>query len=597
MALTKTSHPASATPSVIEKNWPILRSAYACCLWIAAAYVVVTTSYTVVRTMSPVVYWDAWQWVNLLNSWAEQGFTWSSLFSVQNEHQIAVERILLLADTYLSRGTNWPLVLLNVALYACALIAFVRLFRFAASANGADRIDLAAYSAFVSIVLFAAANLANLTWSFVVSYVVAMTFIVFAVLTVIQTLRAARHDDNIRAWAWLAATTAITLIGSYSSANGILVWPIVLVILAFGGLRKSQFAALASIGAVTIALYALTLSLNGSMNADPRITWRNPATYVDYLPFFLGNIVAAEENHLSRTIFALGYIGILGSIVAGLVFIRTRKSWNIYQIGLLGVLAFELVTGVMIALTRQNWGGGFAMIVDRYRLTDAMFWSAAVALPLSASWPRPWVREAARIATAALMAGITSAVVAHQGRTLEKYFDRYGNWEVAADALRMNVMDKPALQAVMVPDASMIAPIDFLRRHRLSVFADGRFEQVGKPFPANYQIAPNATCQGSVSRISAVDGERGAWRVTGEAWDTAERRVPGHLLFVDDASKTVVGLGSAVPTRPFFIRAQGPSRTKSWNGYLRAPAGSAVSVYGLRRDKPAVCLIAALRID
>lgn len=590
------SHPVTGAPATAEYVWRALRGTFAGGLCIAAAYVVTTTVHTTFRTTSPIVYWDAWQWIALLKSWVEGGFTWSSLFAVQNEHQIALERILLLADYYFSRGTNWPLILLNVVLYAGALLAFLKLFASAATAGRADRIDLAAHSAFVSVVMFAAANLANLSWSFVVSYVLAMTLIVFAVATAIQTTSAAQRGESRKAWAWLAATMTIALIGSYSGANGILIWPAVCAIFVFSGLRKNYIAVFVLIGAVVTALYVREFKLNSFANADPRVTWHNPATYLEYLPYVLGNAIVDAQN-FTRKSLVLGWIGLLGSAIAGLAFLRTRKSWNSYQLGLLGVLTFELVTALMIALTRQNWGGPFAMVVDRYRLCGALFWSAGIGLLLSVSWPRPGMREAARVAAAALMAWITIAVVANQGRTLERYFDRYEDWELAADALRMQIMDKLALKTIMVPDASMISPIDFLRQHRLSVFADGRFEQVGKPFSALYQVAANATCEGNVRNVAAIDGEIGAWRSAGQAWDPLEKRALKRFIFVDNNSNKIIGLGSTVPPRPIYIRSPDPSKTNGWQGYLRALSKSTVSLYGLRRDRTTACYVATLRLE
>ncbi len=591
-----TSHPITRAPETAEFIWRALRLAFACGLCVAAAYVVITTVYMTFRTISPVVFWDAWDWIRLLKSWVEGGFTWSSLFAVRNEQQIAIERILLLADYYFTHGTNWPLILLNVVLFASALLAFLKLFASASAAAGGDRIDLTAHSAFVSVVMFAAANLANLNWSFVVSYVLAMTLIVPAVVTAIQTTSAAQCGKSSEAWIWLAVTITIALIGSYSGANGILIWPAAFAILAFSGLRKSYIAALVLIGAVVIALYVHEFRLNSFANADPRVTWHNPATYREYLPYVLGNAIVDAQDFTRKSLL-LGWIGLVGSVIAGLAFIRTWKSWNLYQLGLLGILTFEFVSALMIALTRQNWGGPLAMVVDRYRLCDALFWSAGIGLLLSVSWPQPIMREAARVVAAVLMACITIAVVANQGRTLERYFERYRDWEAAADALRMQIMDKPTLKAIMVPDASMISPINFLRQHRLSVFADGRFEQVGKPFLALYQIAANVTCEGDVRGFAAIDGEITAWRATGHAWDPDEQRVPGPFIFVDNDSRKIIGLGSTAPSLPIYIRSSNPPNINGWEGYFRAPSKSSVSLYGLRRDRATACQIATLRVE
>lgn len=587
----------------VVTHWRSLRVAFVCCLWIAAGYVIATTVDATIRSMSPIVFWDGWQWIGLLESWIEKGFTWSSLLAVQNEHQLAFGRILLLADYFISSATNWSLILLNLTLYAGTTAILVKLFVAATERARVDRIDLAAFAAFVSIVMFAAANLANLSWNFSVHFILGMVLIVFAVLAAISTVRAAQHEKAFKTQAWFAATVAIALIASFSAANGILIWPIVLGFFFFAGIPKKNLLVFALISTATAVFYILTLKLNSGMNADPRATWHNPATYLVYLPYFFGNAIV-DEQHAAKVAFVLGWIGLFGSMAAGLAFIRQRKSWDAYQLGLASILAFELVTGVMIDLSRQNWGGQYGMIVDRYRLPNAVFWSATLALFWSVRWARSDMKETARVAAATLMACVTVGVVANQRNVLERYFDRYERREIAADALRMQVTDKLVLKEIMWPDEAMTPLINFVRDRRLSVFADGRFELVGKPLSDVYRTATGAKCDGRVLVLSAVGDQIGdwrrqiaAWRATGQAWDPDEQRVPGPFVFVDDFSKRIVGLARAIPPWPFYVRARNVPTTRGWHGYFRSPAKSTVSLYGLRRDGSSVCHVTTLRAE
>ena len=133
---------------------------------------------------------------------------------------------------------------------------------------------------------------------------------------------------------------------------------------------------------------------------------------------------------------------------------------------------------------------------------------------------------------------------------------------------------------------------------RLSVFSDGRFELVGKPFDENFRVASDTICKGEVDAGIAIPNDLNAWRLSGTVWNAAERQSPHHILLVNNASNRIVGLGtgdlrlldiSGSPSRNF-------PKHDGWAGYVRASPGAAIAVYGVATDGKSACRVTVTRL-
>jgi hypothetical protein len=582
-----------------DRAWYVLRLAFVIGATGAAIVVVGTTIQTTILRMSPVVNGDQWEWVELLHSWLENGFSWSSLFAVQNDHRTALFRIALFADYLADRSTNRLLFTLSLVEYIATVAAFAALRRWAAR-DRSDWIDGAAYVAFVSIVFFSAANLYNLTFANQTGFIFGHVGIVFAVLTAALGIEAFKRGNRCRGMCWHTGAAIIAFGATFAQSNSILIWPLVLTMSWIGGVPTRYLAAFAAVSVATIIFFFSGLHLNiGMGNTDPRQTWTILHTYSEYMPQYLGNIIV-DALRFNFQSYALGWIGLIGTGIASVSLLRDRSRWTTPQLALFAIMVFVVITAWLAALTRQGWGGSLAMVTDRYRLSVGTFWAAALALMWSVPW-RPSIDRAVRLAVGVLMTLIILAVVLNQRPTLQTYLAEGRRWDLAANALRMGISDKEVLSAITLFKPPWFPPpapasVEFLRARQLSVFADGRYRWIGQPLSEVLRLAPDAHCSGSVDRADPLKDNNEAWHMAGQAWND-DGATPSQLVIVDEAGM-VAGLASANPTpRDLRIllgrRAENPSR---WEGLTRGARNTTQTIYGIRRDGTSVCKVTSVQL-
>lgn len=577
-----------------DRAWHALRLAFVLLATAAAIVIVGTTIQATFLRMSPVVNSDQWGWVELLKSWLENGFTWSSLFAVQNEHRIAFFRVALFADYLVDHSTNTLLFALNLLEYAGAVAAFAAL-KWRAERHRSDWIDNLAYVAFVAIIFFSGANLYNLTFAYEAGFNFGHVGIVFAVLTAMLGIEAFKGGHSWRGTAWYVLTSIIAFAATFAQSNSVFIWPIVVALSWLAGAPARVIAAFAIVGAATIAFFFSGFQFNNVMgNTDPHKTWMILRTYYEYMPQYLGNIIVRGENYSLRS-YALGLIGLIGTGIAGFSLLFSRRSWTTAQLALFAIMVFVVITAWLIALSRQGWGGSAAMMADRYRISVATFWGAALALLWSVPW-RPSADRIVRFVTGVFMALIIAIIALNQRSTLNKYLAEGRRWDVAANALRMGISDNQFLSAIIWFPPPPPGSVEFLRERHLSVFADGRYRWIGQPLESVLQIDRDAHCGGSVDRVDPVKGDKSAWHIAGQAW--AEDGSPlSQLVAVDDAGK-IAGLASSAPTAWDLQLLLGSlaENPRSWEGLTRGAPNAPQTIYGIRRDGTSVCKVATTKL-
>jgi hypothetical protein len=553
----------------------------------AAIVVVGSSIHMTMLRLSPVVNGDQWKWIDTLQSWLENGFSWSSLFA-GDEHNYALFRVTLFADYLADHSTNRLLIAINLLEYIGTVAAFAALQRWAGR-DHCDWIDRVAYVAFVSIVLFSAANLVNLAFGYQAAFIFGHAAIVFAVLMAALAIEAFKRGKRRRGAFWLAAAAMVACAATFAQGNAIFIWPLILIMSWIGGVPMRYLAAFAAISAAALVAFFSRFHLLVEMgNTDPRKTWTMLHTYSEYMPQYLGNIIV-DALRINFATYALGWIGLICSGIAGVILLRNPKRWTAAQLALLAILTFVVITAWLAALSRQGWVGG--LVADRYRLSVGTFWAAALGLILSVPWRSP-IDRAVRLAIGALMSLIILAVVLNQKSALERSLIEGQGWNLAANALRMGIADNDIFSAIIWFPPPAPRSIQFLRARQLSVFADGRRRWIGQPLDKVFRLDSGARCSGNADRPDPLKSGDKAWHIAGQAWDEADG-APAQLIVVDDATGMISGIASAVPTA-WDIRlllGKNGGNPRAWEGLTRGAPNSRQTVYGIRRDGITVCAV------
>src|SRR5258708_4274202 len=188
-------------------------------IWLLAALTMISTLIVITNTYTPLPLFD--QWAYWRSGPDYQNHFWREVFRQHSEHRIAIPRLLFLIDHHVFRGTNVFLLASSFALQlgTSALFLFLAVRRSALSLVSRWNLGGALLAC-----LFTAQQFTNFTWGFQVQFIM-VYFATFAALTLL-------YIGAERSRLWLIPVIASGFVASFSMANGLLVWPW-LIVLAF----------------------------------------------------------------------------------------------------------------------------------------------------------------------------------------------------------------------------------------------------------------------------------------------------------------------------------------------------------------------------
>ena len=302
-------------------------------------------------------------------------------------------------------------------------------------------------------------------------------------------------------------------------------------------------------------------------NTNPKKTWVLLSTYDEYIEQFIGNVIV-DGLRVNAWSYMMGLTGVIGAIAAGVALLRNRNAWTRNQLALATMMGFALITAWLIACARQGWGGSQGMVVDRYRISSEVFWAAAIAL-ISSVPRRPRFKVVVRAAVGFFMVFTAINVARIQRAAVETYIAEGERWDLAANALRMGIVDNDILSSIIWFPPPPASSLEFLRNRRLSVFGDGRYKWIGQPLDNVLTLANDVRCDGGAESVVALKGDKEAWRLAGRAWVDGGGAL-SHLVVVDNANK-IVGLASPVIAASDLWPLLGGRRDapRRWEGFTR----------------------------
>lgn len=405
---------------------------------------------------SPVPFADLWAQFPFIERGLQGDIGIADLWAQWNEHRILLARLQFLLDYGLFDGTN-------VFLFASIAVSSVLLAATFAAAVWIDTGDWLVTLGTLAVAVAATmspAGIENLNWSFQVQFV---QVFLFATLSVFAIVLAARSETTSRhvlaaAGAAIAATAA-----TYSMANGLIVWVVVIGIAVALEVPRRTTVALAILGIVTAFsfLWRFEFSTGGSLS--------DPTGLVKFVAVYLGSAVwGAGEG-------AAALVGGIGLVLYAILCVFAWKDRAGQSVGLpfgVGAGTYVLLTATQTAVGRLDLGTAQALS-SRYSIGSFTFW-----LGLLIGFLLP-LRERLRsvpLAAPAYLAGAAVAALFVGYRTLPAssflptvVFGR----ELTVIAHRVGVNDASSSVPGVQGGPSVTEALSLMARERLGPWAPG----------------------------------------------------------------------------------------------------------------------------
>jgi len=291
----------------------------------------------------------------------------ADLFRQHNEHRIFFPQIvyffLAKASAMNSLAVMWASFVLVAALYGVALRQLSR------QASG----PVLLFSGFLlGCALFYPSQHGNILWAFQFAFY--MTF-VFAILAIL--FFQAGWDKNrasVFGW-WLALALVAAIIASFSSSQGLLIWPIIAMLWLCADGKKALAAKtfwlwlVVAAGVWLLYFHGYTKPVHHPSLA---IIVTSPLSWQAYFLVLFGAAFGWSGSPL--VIGALGFLILGGAVAAIALFIRSCLAGRPAGLFAAGVIAYSLFCGLSIAVGRAGLGWQQALAPRYCTFTLAAVW-------------------------------------------------------------------------------------------------------------------------------------------------------------------------------------------------------------------------------
>jgi len=472
--------------------------------------------------------WDTWQ------TWLHQGYSLGWFISQHADHRIAATRLLFAIGNGVFDARVWFPQAVSFAVQA-GLAAL--LWRLAKRGAAADSLDSPVLGGAIVCCLFSAQQLINFTWGFQVQF-----FLVYAsgAAALWALWRATEAAHAMRRRAWTAACLLAAVVCSYSMANGVLIWPLLVLMAVRQGAGRPAGGVLGASGVVVLAQYFYGWHTSGLDAAAP--VWR-------VILFAMAN----AGSPLAPPLVALGagtaFTGFASMGVGGALLALAAVQWvralraGPARSGARMVLAnftvFVAAASLAIAAGRAHLPMAAAFRA-RYMTPACILWACL----LLVAWPRLRSLGPRRVRWAVVVAALVG-VACTQVPEIRRSRDLGNEMRHAAAALAVGVND-PAVSSILGYTFDYLAPIvEHLKRHKLSIFADEWTGWTGQSLATRFQTSlDGSACHGGVGAVELVrDAARPGWRLSGWAHDRRGGS-PSRIVLADPAGRIAgVALG------------------------------------------------------
>lgn len=494
----------------------------------------------ILRTYHPMPWFDEWDTMRLFQQMEDGERSWlEGIFSQHNEHRLAIPRLFFALDFFVFGGTSILLfaatLLLQVVL---AAIICAQIFRMEAGPG----VKLA-LSGIAAALLFSGQQMSIFLWAFQVQWPLVYGGAVLALYCGDGFVRARERSPNSMAqWAWLLAAGISGFCSTFSMANGLLVWPLLIFLVVRFARPFSWVAAVLTAG-VAVAVIGLFLNhffRTGSYAVDI-LSVDGIVKAIAFVVAYLGSpfvFLGAAPVYIVGTLVLLTAIGLGALLIFGRKFMTSSEAML--------ALALLMIVGTAMITSAGRAAMGFAGATEsRYVMPNLIGLSCLLAAVGSLAMRHPLLSEKPWrfVGLSALSVLVSIYAVGSHLKLPYDYAPIRDIKSKAVSALVSGAHDVPAISGVTGHlTEGAIAMKGFLLRHGAGPYATVEARAVGKPV-ADVATKKSTNCVGNFDAVlEKFDGGAGGASYYGWAWDKVGRKPPSRIYIVD-ATERVVGVG------------------------------------------------------
>lgn len=521
----------------------------------------------------------------------ENPFSLRWLWQQHNEHRLLIPKLFLAFDLHFFAATQ---KLLLVSIFVIQLLHLWLLSWSMRTLGGWRGAQWRAGAGLVAFCLFCPSQWENLTWGFQTCFVLPGLFATLSfVLLLLYWDRSQQRMDGAGKFVVLSVMAAVA--GICSLANGLLLFPLLLLAALVLRLRYSVVATYATAAFITTALYFHNY-LRPPQNSDPASSVRVPIRLVEYIATYFGSSWTFGNSWTHHNLQTAPYFGFAGIVLTAIFlgrFRRIKAESHSFSALLLLIMLFCFGTAFLTALGRVAYGNGQAF-ASRYQTVALLFWLCLGCLAIATFQGK--LRHIGMAVVQLLLVSIMLRGAALARFPLRDAREHSFQQRAAAAALITGVDDQPQIERTF-PDAdNVLGAVPFMREHRLSVFS--------QPSPIDShgyislfgRILSKDACEGELQTVDLIkDGRIEDVRISGWTWDIDKRRPATEILVTSNGS--IIGLGATGDWRP-TIRATRRYMNTSFVGFTAYAKGGSppLIIYAVTKgDRPQACEIATIQ--
>jgi hypothetical protein len=500
-------------------------------------------------------HWDQWEFFRALTADPHQVNTLRFIFRPHNEHVMFSSKLLFLLDLSVFNATNIAIVgvtlLLNLLIaYTLAAVAFP---------DPLQSIRYLAFGAF-AVSALSLAQWENLLWAFQTEFSVMCLASLLTIVCLVAWIDAREPTSRIK---WLAALYASLFFTILSLGNGpAIVVPIILIMLALRQPIKYWMT-------ILIAYFVVTgwyFWLGRAGHAVGDASLRTAANYALFFAAVVGSPVSPSER-VAVTVGAIYVVFFVGIFVWAIFLPWWRRDYvNRSTLQLVALGLFLLATSAAIAWGRVPLGLPSAM-ASRYSTPVLWLWMAGIAAAARyAIASQPQTSAYRLVPTLWILLALGVAVISSL-RPLNFTGMEYFSTRIrqAAYFIASGVFADEQLSHLYPSPAAIRPTIEFLRQHRLNIFA----ENFGLATPSADLATPARSSPYQACTLIGVDAVRRlggyGWEIVGWVAHPTTKAAPDWIIALDK-DRRLRGFTRPLTRRPDVIAVIGAPR--SFRGFI-----------------------------
>ena len=536
---------------------------YFLCAWLA--YNLFETMQRIASYYVPIPVQDYWRVPENLRDY--QTLHWGIFWKQHNEHRIIFPEIVFALDVLLAHGS---MILTLVCSFVCYALTFAVL---ASTVTGDSQTSFVnrLYAVIIAAILtFWQGSALALAQPFLLNWPMMQLGVVLSLVFLKRTAETGERRC-------LAVTIIAAFVATYSSANALLLWPLLLAIALLMRLPRRFFLVLMTAAVLFMGLYFINYKFGS--NANIKAIFEHPGTFIRFAAIYL----AMPFSAIKSVDFGVA-IGLANFALMVLLLVMAWRSKLLRArplVVLAGYYLYTLMTIFITAVGRMDVADmeSRAARVNRYLTGPFINWAAVILLCFWMSGRLRWRWVSTR--NLAVLFSFLLALGTYKLRNWQQLdSDEFASYQLTALSIDAGLADAELFQRIFPSPEFVDKFLPELKQQKLAIFGRQHDKWLGGNL-AQFGAKQEQNWAGEIVSVNPV--EHGL-EVVG--WVNSEDlRDPHPRIVLANERNKVVGFGRRPAAGlPRDLHTSKTPEQESWVAFVNFEVPSkTISVYALTR--------------